>query len=163
MKAIVKLLAASFIAWWTVPVDAAGRSGLTVGECIRASSIGRPWLEKTLWGLYDQERGWIGAEIANRNGSFDLGLLQVNSSWVPTIATRVRRDPQDVRRWLRDDACFNVGVATWLFLSGFSRQRDYWAAVGAYHSSTRRRAQDYARQVARRLRRRYGEAVFGGR
>lgn len=131
-----------------------------VGACIRISSGGRAWLQKTLWGLYDQERGWPGAEIGNRNGTVDLGPLQVNSLWVPILASKLRHGPEDVRRWLRDDTCFNVGVAAWIFISGFRQTSDYWTAVGTYHSRTRSRADAYARGVASRLRRRYGNGVF---
>lgn len=131
-----------------------------VGGCIRSTAGKRSWLEKTLWGLYDQERGWIGAELRNGNGTDDLGPLQVNSSWVPVIARQMHRNERDVRRWLRDDACFNVGVAAWLFLSGYGRIRDYWGAIGDYHSPTRWRARRYAQGVADRLRRRYGASVF---
>jgi len=131
-----------------------------IGACIRLSAGTRRWLEKSLWGLYDQEQGWVGAERRNGNGSDDLGPLQVNSSWVPVIAVKLHRDGADVRRWLKDDACFNIGVATWLFLSGYEARKDYWGAIGAYHSPTRWRAQIYAREVARRLEHRFGASVF---
>jgi hypothetical protein len=131
-----------------------------IGTCIRSTAGSRSWLEMTLWGLYDQERGWPGAEIANDNGTFDLGPLQVNSSWVPVIAAALKRDERDVHRWLRDDPCFNVGVAAWLFLANYSRRRDYWRAVGAYHSPTGWRARTYAAQVAGRLRGRFGATIF---
>jgi hypothetical protein len=145
---------------------AAGRSAVgglaNVAACIHATAAGRPWLEKTLWGLYDQERGWAGAEIANRNGTFDLGVLQVNSRWVPVVARQLRRDPGDIRRWLRDDTCFNIGVAAWLFLAGYGHLRDFWRAVGAYHSPSRWRAEAYSLRIAWHLRRRYGATVFIG-
>lgn len=128
--------------------------------CIRVTAAGRPWLEKTLWGLFDQERGWVGAEVANRNGTYDLGPLQVNSSWVSTISARLGKDPHEVHRWLRDDACFSIGVAAWIFLSGYSRSRDFWQAVGAYHSPTPFRSRRYATAVASKLRRRFGLRVF---
>lgn len=134
-----------------------------VGACIRTRAAGRGWLEKTLWGLYDQEGGYAGAEIRNRNDTFDLGPLQVNSSWVPIVAAKMGRDEQEVRRWLRDDPCFNVGVAAWLFLSGYNQALDYWGAVGAYHSPTPWRARAYAHGVAARLRLRYGPDVFARR
>ena len=43
-----------------------------LARCIKVAAGGRPWLEKTLWGLRDQEGGWIGAVISNANGSQDL-------------------------------------------------------------------------------------------
>src|SRR3546814_19609850 len=33
-----------------------------IARCIRIAARGHGWLEKTLWGLREQEAGWIGAE-----------------------------------------------------------------------------------------------------
>ena len=60
-----------------------------IARCIGIAGRGYGWLEKTLWGLRIQEAGWLGAEIANENGTHDLGPLQINSSWVPRIARLV--------------------------------------------------------------------------
>jgi len=131
-----------------------------VGHCIRQAAAGRAWLEKTLWGLRDQEAGWIGAEIANTNGTHDLGPLQVNSSWVPRLSALVGREPAFVRKWLIHDPCFNVQAAKWIFLSGLRATHDYWKAVGVYHSPTPERQQRYRKSVAERLVSRFGGTVF---
>lgn len=131
-----------------------------IARCIRQSAGGKLWLEKTLWGLRDQEGGWIGAEIANKDGSHDLGPLQVNSWWVPRIAGLIGRTPDQIRLWLRHDACFNVDAARWIFLSALAETRNYWEAIGAYHSPTRWRRQRYSASVAKRLARRFGPQIF---
>lgn len=117
-------------------------------------------LEKTLWGLRDQEGGWAGAEIANSDGSRDLGPLQVNSWWVSRLAKLSDRPENRVRWWLIHDPCFNVEAARWIFLSGLAVTRDYWKAIGVYHTPTAWRQQRYARSVSRHLRRSFGEAAF---
>ncbi|MDB5581546.1 MAG: murein transglycosylase [Bradyrhizobium sp.] len=86
-----------------------------MADCIERTTTGRPWLARTLWGLRDQEDGWPGAAVRNSNGTEDLGPLQVNSWWASRIETVINRDPAAVRRWLRDDACFNVDAARWIF------------------------------------------------
>lgn len=131
-----------------------------VAACIARSAAGRGWLEKTLWGLRDQEGGWIGAEISNGNGSHDLGPLQVNSWWVPRLATITGKPEPRIRHWLKQDACFNVEAARWIFLSGLAATRDYWKAVGVYHSPTGWRQQRYTSSVVVHLRRRFGSRVF---
>jgi hypothetical protein len=132
-----------------------------IARCIRASAAGRSWLEKTLWGLRDQEAGWVGAEVANRDGSHDLGPMQINSWWVGKIAAITRARPELVRWWLANDACFNVNAARWIFLSGLAATGEYWKAVGTYHSPTAWRQQRYAAAVSNHLRRRYGRDIFG--
>jgi len=131
-----------------------------IGRCIRQAADGRMWLEKALWGLRDQEAGWIGAEIANTNGTQDLGPLQVNSFWVPTLAALVGRSRVQVRSWLIEDPCFNVQAARWIFLSGLKATGDYWHAIGVYHSPTQWRQRRYVNAVSGHLRRRFGATVF---
>lgn len=131
-----------------------------IAECIRQVSGGRPWLEKTLWGLRDQEGGWIGAQVRNTNGSHDLGPLQINTWWVPKVAAMVGRSEKDVRHWLTSDPCFNAGAARWIFLSALRSTGSYWQAIGIYHSPTAWRQQRYALSVGRHLQRRFGNDIF---
>jgi hypothetical protein len=131
-----------------------------IGACISVAARGALWLERTLWGLFDQEGGWIGAEVANTNGTHDLGPLQVNSWWVPRIAKALARSEEMVRYRLRFDPCFNVETARWIFVSGLRSRSGFWEAVGAYHSPTVWRQREYARSVAAHLRRRYGAKIF---
>lgn len=134
-----------------------------VARCIERAAGGRDWLEKTLWGLRDQEGGWVGAEVANANGSHDLGPLQINSWWVPKIAAVLHRPEVHVRSWLKSDACFNADVARWLFLSALRSTGDYWKAIGVYHSPTGWRQRRYALSVADHLARRFGSVIFSER
>lgn len=145
-----------------IPVQArgTGENEVRIAECIRQAAGGKPWLEKTLWGLRDQEGGWIGAEVRNANGSHDLGPLQVNSWWVPKIAALVGRSQADVRGWLVSDPCFNTGAARWIFLSALRSTGSYWKAIGAYHSPARWRQERYAASVAGHLVRRFGPRLF---
>ncbi|WP_298673928.1 lytic transglycosylase domain-containing protein [uncultured Sphingomonas sp.] len=134
-----------------------------VVACVRQAARGHDWLEKTLWGLRYQEAGWLGAEVANTNGTHDLGPLQINSSWVPRIARLVGRPEKQVRYWLRYDACFNADAARWIFLSALRASGDYWKAVGIYHSPTGWRQRAYAAKVAGHMRRAFGPNVFARR
>lgn len=159
--AIIAVLAAISLA---MPARAAaerrGTEELRITQCVRQAARGRDWLEKTLRGLRAQEAGWLGAEVANTNGTHDLGPMQINSSWVPKISRMVGRPPEQVRHWLRYDPCFNAEAARWIFLSGLEATGDYWKAVGVYHSPTAWRQRDYAAKVAGHLRRLYGNGIF---
>lgn len=157
--------AAALILVFLMDVEPAGTQPTSSSEwelarCITQASRGRRWLERTLWGLRDQEGGWLGAEVRNANGSHDLGPLQVNSWWVPKIADAIGRPEVQVRWWLIHDACFNVRAARWIFLSALMATGEYWRAVGAYHSPTSWRQMRYSASVAGHLRRRYGANIF---
>src|SRR3546814_17754237 len=40
-----------------------------IARCIRSAAHGKPWLERSLWGLRDPEAGWIGAPVAHSHGT----------------------------------------------------------------------------------------------
>jgi hypothetical protein len=132
-----------------------------VSSCITRVAGGRAWLGKTLWALREQEGGWVGAKVANRDGSYDLGSLQINSWWIPRLAAATGKSQVEVAWWLQHDACFNIDAARWIFLSALSVTHNYWEAIGAYHSPTAWRQRRYALAVAAHLRQRFGPAVFG--
>jgi hypothetical protein len=165
-KRIARRGFASVCAWLlcqspaTAGAAAAPVSEQRLSECIRKAAGGRGWLEKTLWGLRDQESGWIGAEVPNANGSHDLGPLQINSWWVPRLTTVTGKPAASVRWWLINDACFNVSAARWIFLSGLAVTGDYWAAIGVYHSPTAWRQRRYIDLIAGKLIHRFGKDVF---
>lgn len=131
-----------------------------LARCIKQSSGGREWLERTLWGLRDQEGGWIGADVANSNGTHDLGPLQVNSFWVPKFATILHREANEIRQWLVHNPCFNVEAARWIFISAPKGTGEYWRAIGVYHSPTPERQMRYQLSVRRHLRHRFGLGIF---
>ncbi len=137
-----------------------GESETRIAHCIRQAARDKPWLERMLWGLRDQEGGWIGAEVRNTNGSHDLGPLQINSWWVPKLAGLIERPEWQVRYWLRFDPCFNADAARWIFLAALRSTGDFWQAIGVYHSPTAWRQRRYAQSVARHMHRRFGWDMF---
>lgn len=152
--------AAALLAATPAEARGSGKGDPRIAQCIRKAAGGRPWLEKTLWGLRDQEAGWIGAAVRNTNGTHDLGPLQINSWWVSRIAVLVERSEADVRHWLRFDPCFNVRAARWIFLTALRETGDFWRAVGVYHSPTVWRQRRYALSVAGHMQRRFGQDIF---
>lgn len=113
---------------------------------------------------------WNGFEQQNKNGSYDLGLMCVNTIHLPML------EPLGVtRRALRDDPCTSLAVGGYLLaLQRRSAERDaplragesnssgearWWAvAIGWYHSRTphlaaryRGRARDHLQLLVKQL------------
>ncbi len=156
----IAMLSAGLIPAPALAKRAAPGEAAEIARCIRIAARGHSWLEKTLWGLRAQEAGWLGAEVANTNGTHDLGPLQINTWWVPRIARLIEKPENQVRHWLRYDACFNAEAARWIFLSGLETTGDYWKAIGIYHSPTGWKQRAYAAKVANHMRARFGADVF---
>lgn len=96
------------------------------------------------------EGGAPGIVSLNSNGSEDLGVMQVNTLWIPHLARYSRRSPAEVRARLIAEPCFNIAAAglilrTYLDEAG----NDLMRAVGNYHSHTPVRHEAYKVRVLR--------------
>lgn len=89
----------------------------------------------------------------NRNGTHDIGLMQVNSSWLPRLA-RFGIDAQGLR-----DPCVSAYVGAWILADNIRRHGPVWRAVGAYNARTPSRQVIYVEKVQRELARRTGVSV----
>lgn len=81
----------------------------------------------------------------NTNGTVDLGMMQINTTWLPKLARA------GVRREHLMDPCVNIMVGAWVLADGVRRFGMSWKAVGVYHSPTPWRQQSYAAKVQRHL------------
>ncbi|WP_425114466.1 lytic transglycosylase domain-containing protein [Burkholderia ambifaria] len=77
----------------------------------------------------------------NADGSEDIGLMQINSSWLPTLARF------GVSRTSLFNACVNAYVGTWILSQNISRLGLTWNAVGAYNAMSPSKRVRYARRV----------------
>lgn len=67
---------------------------------------------------------------AEKTGSVDIGLMQINSRWLPKLATF-----GITREMLEKDACQNLLVGAWIMKDALNRQGDNWWGVGSYNAS----------------------------
>lgn len=77
----------------------------------------------------------------NKNGTEDIGLMQINTSWLP----KLRKFGIDRKRL--KDPCINANVGAWILAENIIRHGRTWQAVGVYHSPTEERQVKYVRKV----------------
>lgn len=83
----------------------------------------------------------------NRNGSWDVGVMQINSVHWP------RLKELDITPEALFDPCVNVTVGAWLLKSHVQALGLNAKAIGRYHSATPALAAAYARRICARLER----------
>jgi hypothetical protein len=89
-----------------------------------------------LVGIYKAEGGKVGQEVHNENGTYDLGPMQINTVWVPELSKQWGVSQDTARKWLRDDACTNVGVSAWILRNHIEETGSLSKAIAHYHSRT---------------------------
>ena len=81
----------------------------------------------------------------NRNGSRDIGLMQINSAWLPRLLTHgiTERDLLD--------PCTSIHVGAWILAGNVQRLGYTWEAVGAYNATSPALRRAYAERVYRHV------------
>lgn len=82
---------------------------------------------------------------ANRNGTYDIGLMQINSRWLPML----RKHGIDEAQLY--DACTSIQVGAWILADNMKRLGTTWEAVGAYNARDAALRVKYAWKVYRNL------------
>ena len=85
------------------------------------------------------------ARNLNRDGSEDLGHMQINSRWLGILSS------YGIDRQKLLDPCLNTHVGAWILAQNI-RQHGYgWEAVGAYNARSPAKRNAYSHRVAARL------------
>lgn len=87
----------------------------------------------------------------NANGTHDIGLMQINSVWLPELKKF------GITKDMLFDSCTNINVGAWILAQCIQKLGYNWNAIGAYHTglgkSNRReeRRNSYSSDVYRRV------------
>lgn len=79
----------------------------------------------------------------NGNGSYDIGLMQINSSWFPRLR-EFGVTPASLT-----DPCTSIYIGAWVLAQSIVQRGNTWQAIGAYNSATPGLNERYAVKVYR--------------
>jgi soluble lytic murein transglycosylase-like protein len=82
---------------------------------------------------------------SNKNGSYDIGLMQINSRWLPTLRKYGITEEQLF------DPCVSIHVGAWVLAQNIGRMGNSWEAVGAYNARDPELRLRYARKVYKNI------------
>lgn len=96
------------------------------------------------------------AVATNTNGSRDIGLMQINSTWLPKL-----EGYGITERVLLEHPCTNVQVGAWILAQEVKRFGYSWQAIGAYNAGPITAKMSQAQRDRKlALYRRYGEKIL---
>lgn len=82
-----------------------------------------------------------GAVNWNKNGSYDYGVMQINSGWYKVLGAE---------SWSHlGNPCYNVQVGAWILAGCMKRYGYTWEAVGCYNAGSKNKRSKYAYKVWR--------------
>jgi soluble lytic murein transglycosylase-like protein len=81
----------------------------------------------------------------NKNGSYDMGLMQINSRWLPTLRKYGITEQQLF------DPCVSIHVGAWVLAQNIGRMGNSWEAVGAYNARNPELRIRYANKVYKNI------------
>lgn len=120
--------------------------------CVQQSSQKYELPVELLLAVIKTEGGRNGLRIKNRNGSWDLGIMQINSVHLPALK-KMGID----KHMLLYNSCVNIDVGAWMLRSNFptspsaANKKEWWRYVGNYHSKTPTYNVEYQKLVWKNL------------
>ena len=84
----------------------------------------------------------------NTNGTFDLGLMQINTIWIGSLARYAHMTGPAVTDRLLHDPCFNIANSAAIVRVCLTEAHgNLMVAIGYYHSHTPARSMAYQQKV----------------
>lgn len=101
-------------------------------DCINEAAVAFHVPAVVILSIMAVEGGKNGMITKNKNGSEDLGVMQINSSWLKSLK------PYHISKEdLQNNPCQNVRVGTWI-LAHHMADKSGWQGIADYHSKTKK-------------------------
>ncbi|KWK30146.1 lytic transglycosylase [Burkholderia stagnalis] len=116
--------------------------GIARADCLDDAAAFHHVNVSLLRGIAQVESGMkTNAVNTNANGTTDIGLMQINSSWLPTLSR------EGISEQSLYDPCTNAYVGAWILSQNIRQLGPTWNAIGAYNAASPDKRLAYARKV----------------
>jgi hypothetical protein len=112
-------------------------------DCINDAAIAYHVPTRLIIAVLETEHGKLGTVTKNKNGTYDIGLMAINSSWLPALEKHGITQ-QDIQF----DACVNIKVGTFILSKKIAGRSDLAIGIGDYNSHNRQLNTIYYQKVA---------------
>jgi len=116
--------------------------------CMLASALHYRIPPRVLPAIQRVEGGVMGKVSQNKDGSVDIGLMQIISRWILPISSMLHQSPAQIATRLALEPCFNVAAAAMILRTALDNEHgNLMRAIGDYHSRTVPLKMAYQRKV----------------
>jgi soluble lytic murein transglycosylase-like protein len=123
-------------------------SSKILAKCLLWASLQNQVPTDALLAIMEVEGGRAGLEVRNANGTHDLGLMQINTCWLPELARSWSIPSSQVRRLIRDNDCLNIMVAAHILKTKIREaQGDILQGIARYNNANPRYGRPYLGKV----------------
>ncbi|MEO8402737.1 MAG: lytic transglycosylase domain-containing protein [Gammaproteobacteria bacterium] len=111
-------------------------------HCINDAALTFHVPAKLILSILATERGKIGQLVKNKNGTYDIGPMQINSSSLAELS-KYHIQQSDIQF----DFCTNVKVGAWMLAKKIAHRNNLLEGIGDYNSHTPQFNRNYYTQV----------------
>ncbi|MCD6047028.1 MAG: trbN [Gammaproteobacteria bacterium] len=98
-------------------------------SCINEAAYEYHVPAKLIIAVLNVEQGKVGMANRNKNGTYDLGPMQINTSWWPKLSQ------YGISQWdVQNNPCINIKVGAWILSKNIADQSNLLIGIGNYHS-----------------------------
>ena len=133
------------------PVMTGSAGGDRRAACMARSAAAYKLPLVLLQAIAKTEGGTTGTVSRNKNGSVDMGVMQVNSIHLQSAPHRFLARGVTAQQLINDD-CINIAAGASILRYEIDRAPDFWTGVARYHSRTPQFASIYLAKVVQHLR-----------
>jgi hypothetical protein len=100
-----------------------------------------------LLGISQVQNGKAGEEKQQMDGSYNLGVMQINTKILPIIAHLWAITEEDARKSLKDDTCLNFAVAGWILRQKINQTGNLWNGIALFPQNESEQGEIYSKKV----------------